>query len=228
MTLKQLLGILLLPCIACAMAAAGPQLTQVSVGTEGGATNITLHASGPFTHTEYRPTDNLLLVDMAGVSAAKMDGKSHSLAGPNVVSYRVLGYKSSDGSDVSRVEIALASGVQVKLSDGADQVNVKVSATGTPAAAAPAKPAPSRPVASGAKSPKTVTIEKLAMVHGRDGLELEITSNAPISPSATKLTAPDRLVLDVASAKSLTPKREIAVNADSIKDVRMRSEERRV
>jgi len=218
MTLKQLLGILLLPCIACAMAAAGPQLTQVSVGTEGGATNITLHATGPFTHTEYRPSDNLLLVDMAGVSAAKMDGKSHALNGPNAVSYRVLGYKSGDGSDVSRVEIGLAAGAQVKLSDGADQVNVQVSGNGSASSAAKAQP---RPVEMPAKSPKLATIQKLTMVHGRDGIELEIVSNAPLSPKAAKLTGPDRLVLDIPNARALTPKKEIAVNADSIKDVRM-------
>ena len=134
MRLKQLLGILLLPCIATAMAAAGSQLTQVSVTSEGGATNVTLHATGPFTHTEYRPTDNLLLVDLAGVSAAKMDGKTHPLTAANVVSYRVLGYKSSDGSDVARVELTLAAGAPVKLSDGADQVNVQVGAAGSSAA----------------------------------------------------------------------------------------------
>ena len=218
MTLKQLLGILLLPCIACAMAAAGPQLTQVSIGTEGGATSITLHATGPFTHTEYRPSDNLLLVDLAGVSAAKMDGKSHALNGPNAVSYRVLGYKGSDGSEVSRIEIGLASGAQVKLSEGADQVSVLVSGNVAPASASKAQPRPAETVA---KSAKLATIQKLTMVHGRDGMELEIVSNAPLSPKAAKLTGPDRLVLDIPNAKALIAKKEIAVNADAIKDVRM-------
>lgn len=219
MTLKQLLGILLVPCIACAMAVAGPQLTQVSVDNEGGATNVTLHATGPFTHTEYRPSDNLLLVDLAGVSAAKMDGKSHPLNGPNVVSYRVLSYQSSDGADVSRVEIGLAAGAQVKLSDGADQVNVQI--TGTNHGMAAPVVAKKAVHAAPAGAAKTATIEKLAMVRGRDGMELEIVSSAPVSPSATKLTAPDRLVLDIPNAKSLAPKKEIAVNAESIKGVRM-------
>lgn len=220
MTLKQLLGILLVPCIACAMAVAGPQLTQVSINNEGGATNVTLHATGPFTHTEYRPSDNLLLVDLAGVSAAKMDGKSHSLSGPNVVSYRVLGYKSSDGADVSRVEIGLAASTQVKLSDGADQVNVHVSG-GASSSIAASTPNPQHSGKAAARPSRLATIERLAMVHGRDGLELEIISSTPVAPNATKLTAPDRLVLDIPNAKALAPKREISVNADSIKDVRM-------
>src|SRR5258707_14661110 len=72
MRLKQLLGILLL-CVVCATtaAAAGSTMTDVSVATQGATTTVTIRATGAFTHTEYRPTDNLLLVDMAGGSAAK-------------------------------------------------------------------------------------------------------------------------------------------------------------
>src|SRR5437588_7247137 len=178
MRLKQLLGILLLPCIATAMAAAGSQLTQVSIHSDGGATNITLHATGPFTHTEYRPTDNLLLVDLADVSTGKMDGKTHPLSASSVVSYRVLGYKSSDGSDVARVELTLASGAAVKLSDGADQVNVQVGPSG--ASAMHSAPAIATHAVPTAAAERIATIEKLGVVRGHDGVEIELVSTAPL------------------------------------------------
>ena len=66
MRLKQLLGVIFLTLIASATGlAANSQLTNVSVTGEGRTTTVLLHANGAFTHTEYRPVDNLLLVDLA-------------------------------------------------------------------------------------------------------------------------------------------------------------------
>ena len=98
MKLKQLLGILLLTTVCTTLAAAaGTQLTQVSAKHVGDATLVSIQATGAFTHTEYRPSENLLLVDMTGVSASKLSGKTSLLNAPNVVGYRVLEYKASSG-----------------------------------------------------------------------------------------------------------------------------------
>src|SRR5260370_20112309 len=111
--LMQLVGILLMLCAVSTVAAAsGAQLTQVQVSSRGNVAIVTLHATGAFTHTEYRPTENLLLVDMAGVSAANIDGKTHGVQAPNLVSYRVLGYKAGDGKDVAPIEFAISSGAK--------------------------------------------------------------------------------------------------------------------
>src|SRR5258708_5808420 len=110
MKLKQLLGILLLCMTASVMAtAAGTQLTQVSAKTQGDATMVAIDASGTFTHTEYRPSENLLLVDLTGVAAAKAEaGKTHLLHTPHVVGYRVVGYTATNGDNVTRIELTLA------------------------------------------------------------------------------------------------------------------------
>ena len=103
MKLKQLLGILLLTMVCTTMAAAaGTQLTQVSAKHVGDATLVSIQATGAFTHTEYRPSENLLLVDMTGVSAGKLSGKTRLFNAPNVVGYRVLEYKASSGGTVAR------------------------------------------------------------------------------------------------------------------------------
>src|SRR6476469_5342563 len=103
MTLKQLLGILLLTMVCSTVAAAaGNQLTQVTAKHVGDATLVSIQTTGAFTHTEYRPSENLLLVDMAGVSASKLGDKTRLLNAPNVVGYRVLEYKASSGGTVAR------------------------------------------------------------------------------------------------------------------------------
>jgi len=73
MRLKQLLVMFVLALFSCAMAAADSQMTGVSVDSIENASTVTIRANGPFVHNEYRPSENLLLVDLAGLSISKLD-----------------------------------------------------------------------------------------------------------------------------------------------------------
>src|SRR5262245_57204286 len=118
MRLKQLLGTILLATAAAAAAtASASQLAGVLVKNQDSAGVVTILASGAFTHTEYRPTDNLMLVDLAGVAIANQDANVHEVSAPGVRSYRVLGYRSTGGGEVARVELALFSGAKVNVSE---------------------------------------------------------------------------------------------------------------
>ncbi|MGZ4820849.1 MAG: hypothetical protein ACXVZM_04525, partial [Terriglobales bacterium] len=80
MRLKQLLGVLFLLLLVSTMAAAaGPQLTSVNVTGQAQTSTLVLHASGAFTHTEYRPVDNMLLVDLTGVQAGSLKDTSKAV-----------------------------------------------------------------------------------------------------------------------------------------------------
>jgi len=95
MRLKRFSGIILAVATFAATANAS-QLAGVAVKADGDRTTVTIRANGSFTHTEYRPTDNLLLVDLTGVSASKLDNQSRMLKDmPGVLSYRVTGYKGA-------------------------------------------------------------------------------------------------------------------------------------
>src|SRR5262249_19543981 len=98
MRLKQLLGIILL---ATAATASASQLSGIVVKHQDSAGVVTIMASGAFTHTEYRPTDNLMLVDLAGVSIAQPDPVVHEVAVPGVRSYRVVAYRSASGAETA-------------------------------------------------------------------------------------------------------------------------------
>jgi type IV pilus assembly protein PilQ len=214
MKLKQLLGILLLTVVCTTMAAAaGTQLTQVSAKHVGDATLVSIQATGAFTHTEYRPSENLLLVDMAGVSASKLSGKTRLLNAPNVVGYRVLEYKASSGTTVARIELTMAKGTGVSVSDARNALMVKVTGTAAAEEAAQVLPAP--------KSDSTAaSVKNVSVVRGKNGMEVEILASAPVTPQAMKLASPDRIVLDLPNTIP-SGKREIAVNGSSIKAVRM-------
>jgi type IV pilus assembly protein PilQ len=212
---KQLMKILpLLLALTALAVAAEPQLAEVKAVAQGGGSLVTIRATGAFTHTEYRPAENLLLVDLAGVNAGQLEGKAHALHVPGVSGYRVVGYKGSNGAAVSRVELTLASNAGVSLSEGTNALLVQVaSGNAAPATASEtAKPA--------SASGKPVVIQDISVVRGEDGMNVEIRASGPMQPKAMKLTNPDRVVVDLAGTP-VSKGREIAVHDAQVKSVRM-------
>ena len=131
MRLKQLLGIILLASATAMAAATVSQLGGVLVKNQDSAAVITILANGTFTHTQYRPTDNLMLVDLAGVSTANQDAKVHEVAAPGVRSYRITGYRSANGAEVARMELTLARDAKVNVAEVEGGLELRVS--GSPA-----------------------------------------------------------------------------------------------
>src|SRR5690349_15499421 len=128
MRLKQLLcGGLALPLLITTLALADSQLTNISVQNEGNAALVTIRANGAFTHNEYRPADNLLLVDFPGAKIGVLDSNPHPVSVPGISSYQVHSYKAANGSDVARLEFALASHANVSFSEQTDALLLRVS-----------------------------------------------------------------------------------------------------
>ncbi|MBI2683065.1 MAG: AMIN domain-containing protein, partial [Acidobacteriales bacterium] len=224
MRLKRLLGHLtLLIALSAILAASTAQLTEVGVQASGSTTTLTIRASGAFTHTEYRPADNLLLIDLAGVSASKLENRTRELAAhPGVQSYRVLGYKGANGANTTRIEVTLVPNAQVNVSESGNALQVRVSGeTLTAKAAAPA-PAPHKSDAAAAPvAAHPVQIRNVTVSRGKAGMQVEIAASGPMAPKAMKLTAPDRIVIDVPNATPAMAKKLIPVNSGEIKAVRM-------
>ena len=237
MRLKQLLGVIILTLIASASAlAANSQLTNVNVTGEGRTTTVLLHANGAFTHTEYRPVDNLLLVDLAGVTAGNLKDTQHAVHKPGVDSYRVLGYKGANGAEVTRVEITLQPGAVVDVSPATGGLQVRVSETASAASPAiqPADhAAPARETAVKETKPEAVAVKTtpakgrriqvkhVSVVRAKAGLEVNIHNSGPVAPKVTRLSSPDRLVLDFPNAVPAGVRRETMVNGPEVKDVRV-------
>jgi type IV pilus assembly protein PilQ len=232
MRLKQLLGVIFLTLLVSATAAAATtQLTNVSVTGQGHATTVLLHANGAFTHTEYRPVDTLLLVDLAGVTAGKLVGTAETVNKPGVASYRVLTYTGANGSEVARVELTLTPGAVVNVApvNGGLELRIGDNGASVPAVAAVEKPAVEKPVAkSVAKtsdkeiaSGRTVQVKHVSVLRGKSGMEVEIASSAPVTPKVMKLTGPDRVVIDFPNAVPSSAQKEILVNSREIKAVRL-------
>jgi len=242
MRLKQLLGVGLAVLLLSALAAADSQLTEIGVQGKANTSTVTIRANGSLVHNEYRPADNLLLVDFPGVSVGKLDAATHNVSVPGVASYQVHSYKSANGSDIARVELTLAPHTAVHLTDGRNTVEVTVSSdaavasnisnVAAPVAAAPIatvakkntrsapelKPA-SLPLVSSTARP--LMVRGVSVVRGRDGMNVEIRANGSLTPRILKLKNPDRLVIDLINAIPESRPHEIPVHAADVTDIRM-------
>ncbi|HET6936503.1 MAG TPA: AMIN domain-containing protein, partial [Candidatus Angelobacter sp.] len=217
MRLKQLLGIFLLAIGMSAVAAASDsQLSGVLVKNHENAGTITILANGAFTHSEYRPTDNLMLVDLAGVSVAHPDAKVHPVFAPGVRSYRISTYRAPSGSEVTRIEVSLIPGATVKVNEISGGLELNV--TGAPAA-----PPTKEEIAAlaGARTASSLArVRGISVAQSQDAVNIEITGSAPLTGRTMKLGNPERLVLDIPNSVLEGRAREIAVNSNGIKAVR--------
>jgi len=220
MRLRQLLGITLLTMAAMATASAS-QLSGVVVKNHENVGEITILATGTFTHTEYRPADNMILVDLAGVSLSNPDPKVHTVFAPGVRSYRIQSYRSPSGEEVARVEIALLKGANVTVKDVEGGVRLNVS--GAPARV-PTKDditaAASNAARAVSSSSGITRVQGITVSHGAEGTNVEISGNGPLTARTMKLTGPDRLVIDIPNSLLDGRPRDIAVNSTGIKSVR--------
>ena len=115
MRLKQLMGVALALSFLSVLAVADSQLTDISVENTGNAATVTIRANGSFTHNEYRPADNLLLVDFPGTGIGPLDSSDHSLTVPRISSYHVHSSKAANGINIARVQLTLAHHASVRL-----------------------------------------------------------------------------------------------------------------
>jgi type IV pilus assembly protein PilQ len=216
MRLKQLLGTILLASATAMAAATVSQLGGVLVKNQDSAAVITILANGTFTHTEYRPTDNLMLVDLAGVTIANQDAKVHEVAAPGVRSYRITGYRSATGAEVARMELTLARDAKVNVAEVEGGLELRVSGS---TAIAPAR----SDVATASPTQKTVAatrIREISVAEGGDALNIEISGSGPMTARTMKLTHPDRVVVDIPNSVLQGRAREIPVHSSDVKTVR--------
>ena len=228
MRLKQLLGVGLAVPLLTALATADSQLTSISVQSKGNAASVTIRANGVLTHNEYRPVDNLLLVDFPGVEVGALDANTHAVSAPGITSYQVHSYKAANGTQIARVELTLAPHANVRLSSENNAVLVAVSAESEAAPIAKA----SEPETQAVKRSPVVASERrgdahlvyvrgISVVRGHDGTNLEIRATGTLTPKILTLKSPDRLVIDLPNALPESRPHNIPVHASDVNMVRM-------
>jgi type IV pilus assembly protein PilQ len=150
-----------------------------------------------------------MLIDLAGISLANQDGKVHEVAAPGVRSYRMAGYRAANGAEVARMELTLAPGATVSVSEVEGGLQLQVSAAAVQAGSPVAR------VKGG-----ITRISGVSVAQNSNLLNIEISGSGPMTARTMKLTHPDRVVVDIPNSLLQGPVREIAVNSSDVKSVR--------
>ncbi|MHB8733733.1 MAG: type IV pilus secretin PilQ [Terriglobales bacterium] len=242
------LTVLLAALTGAAQPAPGLQTSFRSVEARSTAreTTLTLRASAAFTHTEYRPAQNLLLVDMHQV-VLDQDRPLVKLAEGPVSGYRVYQYRGSNHESVVRLEATLKGTpvTAVGLTNNGVVIHLDVPpgvAANTPAvaAAAPtvvrsavlpvAHPAtPAAPVLRAARRNPITASHSSGAPARLVSLRLEPQTQAvmlQMTPAAGhyktfRMHTPERFVLDLEDASDALPRPRLNANSSWLQDVRV-------
>jgi type IV pilus secretin PilQ/predicted competence protein len=137
MKFKRLLTVGLMALFGAGTAMAVSQLNSVQVTPNANTATVTLRTTGSYAHTEYRPDQHLVLVDLTGVAAAPSIERSVALNSAVLKGYKLSNYTSASGGEVTRMELVLGDGVSVQVNDKSDGLQILLSSGVTIASVRP-------------------------------------------------------------------------------------------
>ncbi|HXU48058.1 MAG TPA: type IV pilus secretin PilQ, partial [Candidatus Binatia bacterium] len=202
--------------------AADQPVVHVKTVVSGGGVRLEAQATGPFNYTAYRPSENLFVLDLSGVSSGDPVG-ARIVPSDLVKSYRLVPYAEGSKSMV-RLEVLLAQGLKpdVQKTDSQNLV-LTVSRSANAAAAGSPVVAPSiAPIALKSTSLDSVSsIRNVSVAENAGKTEVTVFGSAPLDVHSMRLANPDRLVLDFPSARMAAPLKRIASDFQPVREVRM-------
>ena len=218
------------------LSASDAPVVHVKAVVKDGAVSLEAQANGPFEYTTYRPSESLYVLDLSGVSAGDSTG-ARVVPSEFVKSYRLTSY-SAGQKPMVRLEILLRPGVEPRLQRADNtELMLLVSATGnadvqakpvaittTPAPAIPqasVKPASAK-TQDATPTPSTFeAIKQVSLAQNGDQTEVNVLGSGKLSYHVTRLSNPDRIVLDFSGAHLKTSQKSIASNLDPVREVRL-------
>ncbi len=218
-------------CCSPAWAAPGPPgALKVNAVVDAHGVRLEAHAADAFDYTTYRPSENLFIVDLTGVTLERSEN-AKVLDSALVSSYRLLQYRAGD-RPIVRLEILLRVATEPQMvRTGTNDLTITI---GTPATSGTVSqtetPAPQKEsqlakteTSSGSKpsvGPGPATIQSVGVDAQDQQVRVHIEADNHLKYEVLRLTKPDRLVLDFAGARLRLAKRAITAKLDPVQGIR--------
>jgi type IV pilus assembly protein PilQ len=195
---------------------------KVGAAVEGSSVRIEAQASGPFEYTTYRPSENLFVVDLAGVTTASASSAARVLKSELVSSYRVLQYRSGDRAIV-RIEILLRRAAEPRVERQGNTLMVSFGESSAPApmVAKAAVPAPAPVKKSIVKPAPASAIESVGVTRVAEQTQVVVSGDGRLVYDTLRLSNPERLVLDFWGTKLKMAARTVASKSEPVTGVRI-------
>jgi type IV pilus assembly protein PilQ len=219
-----------------ALSASDAPVVHVKAVVKDGAVSLEAQANSPFEYTTYRPSESLYVLDLSGVSAGDSTG-ARVVPSEFVKSYRLTSY-SAGQKPMVRLEILLRPGVEPRLQRNDNkELMLLVSATGnadvsakpvamvtTPAPALPqaaVKPVSTKSAEATNAPASFEAIKQVNLAQNGNQIEVNVVGSGKLTYHVTRLSNPDRIVLDFDGAHLKTSQKNIASNLDPIREIRL-------
>jgi len=198
-------------------------VVHVKSSVKDGGVSLEAQADGPFEYTTYRPSANLFVLELSGVSTAD-DASARVISSDLVKGYRVQAYTAGNKPFV-RVELLLGAGAEPKVErkDSQDLVllvprdNVisKSSSEGTSLVPVVAESVAQKTSAS------SFEIRRVSLAQSGEQTNVDIVGSGPLAYHASRLQNPDRLVLDFSDSRLVTTDNHIPSNLEPVREIRL-------
>ena len=207
---------------------------RVNAVVADSSVRLEARATGPFEATTHRPSGNLFVVDLLGVSLSESAG-ARVLRSDLVSGYRLLD-RQDGAKTIVRLEVLLRSAAEPRLERRTPE-DLTIVITGSVAppprerSAQPAEPhvttaevppAPEKsPEQSGQKDQKPAAIKEVQLAEVGNQTQVSVRGTGHLEYHVLTLARPERLVLDFTRAQVRTPQRAFASNLDPVREIRV-------
>ena len=202
--------------------AADQPVVHVKSVVNGGGVRLEAEATGPFDYTTYRPSANLFVLDLSGVSTQDPAG-ARIVPSDLVKSYRLVPYAEGNKPMV-RLEVLLAQGLepQIEKTDSQDLV-LTFAHDGNAAPTGSKVIAPAvMPIAARSDARDSISVIRNVSVSENDGKTVvTVLGSSPLSVQPMRLQNPDRLVLDFPASHLSASAKRVSSDLQPVREVRM-------
>jgi type IV pilus secretin PilQ/predicted competence protein len=196
----------------------GP-VVHVNAVVKDGSVLLEARADGPFDYTAYRPSGNLYVLDLNGVSAGDAGGV-RVVDSTLVKSYRVVTADSQE-KHVVRLEILVDEAVEPRLDrKGSQDLTVLISRN-VSSHIAPGSGVGASPATKAVSGATLGAIQQVSLSDSDGQTQIIVLGSRHLDYRVMRLQNPDRLVLDFAGAHLGTPTKHIASNLDPVREIRL-------
>ena len=192
---------------------------HVDAAVKNGVVRLHASSNGPFQYTTSRPTANLYVLDLNGVSTTE-PAEARLLESDLVSSYRIVEAQAA-GRTVVRLEILLRAPVDPQLErDNDRELTLVIARPGTTATEEAQAPALKIVVTNPASAQTLPVIDKIQLEQVGPRTEVRVAGNGRLMYHVQRLSQPERLVLDFVGTRLETPPRPVPAGLAPVRDVR--------
>jgi type IV pilus assembly protein PilQ len=194
-------------------------VVRLNSEVKDGVVRLVAQANGPFEYTTSRPNRSLFVLDLKGVTAEEATS-ARTVESSLVTGYRVLAYASGP-KPVVRIEMRMSAAAEpTVVHDTPTELTLVVAGKSASNGSEMENDGEAQAGIRMAANTRSA-IEHVRLEEKGGDTQVNVTGTEPLTYHVTRLSNPDRIVLDFAGTKVSLSERNIPSNLDPVREIRL-------